>query len=124
MPFQKGHKLSKGRPPKIKKQVKDWIQAHPYAVAELMQVLYEQGIDGDREAATYIIDRVKGRPKQAIDQTIKGQILITPDMRALAVREMLEVKADEAKLLEGEYAVQEQDQGRAVASAEDEGAES
>ena len=99
MPFEKGNKLGKGRPKKIKAQVKDWIEAHPYAVAELMQVLYEQGIEGDREAATYIIDRVKGRPKQAIDQTVKGQILITPDMRALAAKEMLELEAEETKLL-------------------------
>ena len=99
MPFQKGHKLSKGRPKSKKTQVKDWIQAHPYAVAELMQVLYEQGIEGDREAATYIIDRVKGRPKQAIDQKVTGQILITADMRAVAAREMLEVNAEETRLL-------------------------
>ena len=99
MPFEKGNKLGKGRPKKIKAQVKDWIEAHPYAVAELMQVLYEQGIDGDAEAAKYIIDRVKGRPKQAIDQTVRGQILITPDMRALAARELIEIKAEETKLL-------------------------
>lgn len=113
MPFQKGHKLSTGRPKKIKTQVKDWIEAHPYAVAELMQVLYEEGIKGDREAATYIIDRVKGRPKQAIDQTIKGQILITPDMRALAARELIETKAEETKLLsidkEGDATIKEED---------------
>lgn len=99
MPFEKGHKLSKGRPKKVKTQVKDWIEAHPYAVAELMQVLYEEGIKGDREAATYIIDRVKGRPKQAIDTKVSGQILITPDMRALAAKELIELKAEEAKLL-------------------------
>ncbi len=106
MPFEKGNKLGKGRPKKVRVQVKDWIEAHPYAVAELMQVLYEEGIKGDREAATYIIDRVKGRPKQAIDQTIKGQILITPDMRALAAREMIEARANETKLLEEGDAIQ------------------
>ena len=100
MTFQKGHKLSTGRPKKVKAQVKDWIEAHPYAVAELMQVLYEEGIKGDREAATYIIDRVKGRPKQAIDTKVSGQILITPDMRALASRELLETKQEETKLLD------------------------
>lgn len=99
MPFEIGNKLGKGRPKKPKAQVKDWIESHPYAVATLMQVLYEKGIEGDREAATYVIDRVKGRPMQQIDQRVKGEILITPDMRALAAREMLEIREEETKLL-------------------------
>lgn len=54
---------------------------------------------GDKDCAIYLADRRLGRPKQAIDQTIKGEILITPDMRALAAREMIEIKEEEAKLL-------------------------
>jgi len=67
--FQKGHKLSKGRPKKVKTQVKDWVKAHPYAVSELMQVLYDEGIGGDTESAIYIIDRIKGKRKQEVELT-------------------------------------------------------
>lgn len=63
MKFQKGNKFGKGRPPKLKTQVKDFIKEHPYAVETLMTTLYEKGIQGDREAAMYIIDRIKGKPK-------------------------------------------------------------
>lgn len=63
MKFQKGNKFGKGRPPKLKTQVKDFIKEHPYAVETLMTTLYEMGIEKDREAAMYIIDRIKGKPK-------------------------------------------------------------
>lgn len=101
MPFQKGHKFGKGRPKKIQTQVKDWAKEHPYAVAELMQALYDKGIQGDAESAKYVIDRIKGKPKQQTDIDIKGQVLITPDMRVLAAKEMLEIKVEESKLLIG-----------------------
>ena len=70
--FQPGNKLGKGRPPKLKTQVKDFIKEHPYAVETLMLTLYEMGIKGDREAAMYIIDRVKGKPKSQTDINIEG----------------------------------------------------
>ena len=47
----------------------------------------------------YCHDRRMGRPKQATDVKLQADILITPDMRAIAAREMLEIKEDEAKLL-------------------------
>lgn len=64
--FKKGHKGGPGRPPKLQTQVKDFIKEHPYAVETLMTTLYEKGIKGDREAAMYIIDRIKGKPKATI----------------------------------------------------------
>ena len=72
MPFQPGNTLSKGRPPKPKKQAKDWIEAHPYAYAQLLQVLYNKGMDGDRESAMYVCDRIKGKPKQQTDIELTG----------------------------------------------------
>ncbi|KKN09085.1 hypothetical protein LCGC14_1049960 [marine sediment metagenome] len=74
--FQPGNKIgAKGRPKKIKSQVKDWIQEHPYAVAELMQALYEAGIEGDTESAKYVIDRIKGKPTAHTDITSDGEAL-------------------------------------------------
>jgi len=61
--FQPGNKLGRGRPPKLKTQVKDFIKEHPYAIETLMKTLYDMGIKGDREACMYLIDRVKGKPK-------------------------------------------------------------
>ena len=61
------------------------------------------------EAAIGIKDTVMGKPKQAIDQTITGNLTITPDMRLLAARELLEIKAEETKLLEGDYATIEEE---------------
>lgn len=49
----------------------------------------------DREAAIYLIDRVLGRPKQAIDQRMTLDVQISPDER---MQKLLEVEA-EARLL-------------------------
>ena len=38
-----GKREGAGRPKKLQTQVKDWIKEHPYAVAALMEVLYEKG---------------------------------------------------------------------------------
>lgn len=61
MKFEKGNKFGKGRPKKLKTVVKDWVQAHPMAVAELFQVLYDKGIKGDRESAMYVVDQIRGK---------------------------------------------------------------
>ena len=58
-----GKREGAGRPKKLKTQVKDFIKEHPYAVETLMKTLYDMGVDGDRDAAQYIIDRIKGKPK-------------------------------------------------------------
>ena len=71
--FQPGNQLGKkGRPKKIKSQVKDWIKDHPFAVSELMEALYDAGIKGDTESAQYVIDRIKGKPKQQTVVELEG----------------------------------------------------
>ena len=75
MPFQKGNKLGKGQKKKVKTQVKDWIKAHPLAVSELMQALYDAGKKGDTESAKYVIDRIKGKPTAHTDITSDGEAL-------------------------------------------------
>ena len=104
MPFQKGHKFGKGRPPKAKKQAKDWIEAHPYAVGALMQVLYEKGIDGDREAATYVIDRIKGKPKQQTDIEMNIGLGLSVSQQV----ELMQILTENRRIIEGGEIVQGQ----------------
>ncbi len=91
MPFEKGGKPGPGRPKKKSTQVKDWIQAHPYAVSELMQALYEAGVEGDTESAKYVIDRIKGKPTAHTDITTDGEELgvglVTKIYQLMAARE-------------------------------------
>lgn len=61
-----GKREGAGRPKKLKTQVKDWITAHPQAIATLKDKLYQMGISGDREAAMYMIDRFEGKPKAVV----------------------------------------------------------
>ena len=104
MPFEEGNQLRKGlkspnsgRKPSSKTLLKRWESNNPLAVAELMQVLYEAGITqrvitcpqckerieinsiGDTESAKYVIDRLKGRPHQSIDQRTSLNISLTAD---------------------------------------------
>ena len=91
MPFQKGNKLGKGQPKKLKTQIKDFIKAYPNAVATLMQILYEKGIEGDKDAATYVIDRIEGKPKISVDSRVKHELEFTAEdiwgIRQLSERE-------------------------------------
>jgi len=91
MPFQSGNKLGQGRPKKAKAQAKDWAEAHPYAVAELMQVLYDEGIRGDIDSAKYVIDRIRGKPKISVDSRVKHELELTAEdiwaIRQLSERE-------------------------------------
>ena len=100
--FKPGWKGGPGRPPKLKTQVKDFIKEHPYAVETLMTTLYEKGIEGDRESAMYIIDRIKGKPKATIG--IAGE-----DKKLLTLATILEfrklIDSERLQLKEGEYAV-------------------
>jgi len=94
MVFQPGNKLGKGRPKKKSTIIKEFAKAHPMAVDALMEMLYNLAMKkSDKEAAQYIIDRLKGRPHQSIEQTIKGQITITPGdlkLQVLAIKELKE----------------------------------
>jgi len=106
MPFQPGNTLSKGRPPKPKKQAKDWIEAHPYAYAQLLQVLYNKGMDGDRESAMYVCDRIKGKPKQQTDIELTGAGDIGAEM-LVRLLEQIQLRRT-LQLTGGDNAVQRQ----------------
>ena len=74
----------------VKRQVKDWQEEHPRAYGELMDTLlsraqgryvvtcphchqtFKDTVVGDSEAARYIIDRIKGKPRQQTELDIKG----------------------------------------------------
>tara|TARA_Y100000310_G_C20445372_1_gene698139 strand:- start:235 stop:612 length:378 start_codon:yes stop_codon:yes gene_type:complete len=87
--FQPGWKGGPGRPKKLKTQVKDFIKEYPQAVEQLMVTLYELGIKGDIEAAKYVIDRIKGKPKATIgiDEQDKELVSIAT---VLAFRKMID----------------------------------
>lgn len=93
MPFEVGHPKYGGKAKAIKTQVKDFIKEHPYAVETLMTTLYEMGIEKDREAAMYIIDRIKGKPKATIGIAEEDKELLTAatviEFRKLMDRKML-----------------------------------
>ena len=72
--FQPGNKLGQGRPKKISTQIKDFQKEHPHAYDQLMCKLYAMGLSGDREAAQYVCDRLKGRPRAEIDTRYSGEI--------------------------------------------------
>ena len=97
--FKKGHPPMGGRPKKKITIIKDFVKAHPYAVEELMNTLYEAGVKGDRESAMYIIDRLKGKPRAATDINISG----LETLGTATVREIFKIARGEVlenKLLE------------------------
>jgi len=67
-----GYREGAGRKPSVKTQAKRWEEANPGAYDELMQSLYEKALEGDRESAVYVIDRLKGKPRQQTDINIDG----------------------------------------------------
>ena len=89
--FQKNNKLGRGQPKKLKTQVKDFIKEHPYAVETLMKTLYDMGIKGDREAAVYIIDRIKGKPKVTVGIDEEDRELLTA-ATVLEFRRLMDTK--------------------------------
>jgi len=60
-----------------------------------MTTLYEMGIEKDREAAMYIIDRIKGKPKAIQDIHIDAELV-----SAETVREFRRLVDAEPKLLQ------------------------
>ena len=66
-----------GRPKKLHTQVKDFVKEYPQAVEELMVTLYELGIKGDIEAAKYVIDRIKGKPKATLGIAEEDRDMVT-----------------------------------------------
>ena len=88
--FQKNNKLGRGQPKKLKTQVKDFIKEHPHAVETLMLNLYEMGIKGDREAAIYMVDRFKGKPKATLGIDEEDRDLLSGVMMARLYQQLAE----------------------------------
>ena len=79
MKFQKGNTFGKGGArvgsgpkPSIKTQARDWIKDNPGAYEDLMDALLTKGINGDREAAQYVCDRLRGKPKSSTEIDLTG----------------------------------------------------
>ena len=74
--FTKGHTLSRGRRTGRKKLpatvVNEAIAGLKDDLPELFAQLKIKALNGDREAAIYLIDRAIGKPKQATELDIKG----------------------------------------------------
>ena len=114
--FQQGNKLG-GRPPKIKTQIKRFIEQYPGAVEELMIRLYQMGLKGDREACIYMVDRFEGKPRAATDINISG----LETLGTATVREIFRIARGEVlELKEGEIALQGQGESQGVSEGETE----
>ncbi|KKN56443.1 hypothetical protein LCGC14_0572160 [marine sediment metagenome] len=92
----------KGRPKDIKyisEAVRDLLQSNPDLLKEIVLKLANEASKGNVPAFKELADRGEGKVTEEL--AIKGEITITPDMRALASRELLEVKEEERLLKEG-----------------------
>ncbi len=86
MPFEKGHKLApggkregSGRKPSTTTITRNFLEEHPDVEVEMLTVLYDKAIkQSSSEAADKILDRIKGKPKQQIDQR-NLNVDFTPD---------------------------------------------
>ena len=103
MPFQKGHKLSKGgarpgagRKPSNATQRKRFLEKYPDAFEKLLEAEYKKGLQGNSDSAQYVMDRIAGRPHQSIDQRTKLSLELSGDELALAIEE---ARNEELKLL-------------------------
>lgn len=91
-----------GRPPHKKylsEALTELLNNNPKEALEVITAILSKAKNGDVSAARELWDRHEGKVADKVE--IKGEILITPDMRALAAREMIEVREEEAKLLKG-----------------------
>ena len=65
------------------KRAKEGFEAgFPHAYDELMVTLLHQGLNGDTQAAQYVIDRLKGKPAASVDLRVKGHISLSADSLA------------------------------------------
>lgn len=85
--FQPGNKHGKipkagkgtGRKKGMRTQVIEFEKTYPEAVDKLLAMLYHKGLEGHVESATYVIDRLRGRPHTTGNLQIKGKILFSPE---------------------------------------------
>lgn len=63
--------------------------------SEILQVLVDKALAGDKECAIYLTDRVMGKPRIELDQRTKADIQVTPDpsMTLEAVRQLQFIEA-------------------------------
>ena len=100
LPGQSGNPA--GRPPGkkyISEAMREYLEANPGKLKEMVQAAVDKSLEGDIMALKEIADRTEGKVKDELKLT--GEILVSHEMRVLAAREMLEVKTEESKLLEG-----------------------
>ena len=80
MPFEKGHKHSKGKKrEKTAVELQAWIklnQLTPMAV-DVLEETMTAGTKDSVTAAINVLDRVWGKPKQQIDASLSGGLNIT-----------------------------------------------
>lgn len=80
-----GKKGRSGRKKSISTLVAEAIDGVDQRLPEILQVLIEKALAGDKECAIYLVDRVLGRPRIEVDQRMKTEIHLRPDeyMKAL-----------------------------------------
>ena len=106
--FQKGNqhgrvpKAGKGVGPKkgVKTQAIEFEKEHPTAVYDLLTTLYNKGLQGDKDSAIYVIDRLRGRPGNSTQLQIKGQITISPEEYRELGSEINEIRSQESAFIE------------------------
>ena len=79
-------------------KLRQYLESHPEDADKLISSLIHQGTTGNMTATKEILDRIDGKVTDKLE--VKGELLITASMRALAAREILETKDEETKLLE------------------------
>ena len=105
--FQKGNQHGKvlkagkgtGRKPGVKTQAIEFEKTYPNAVYDLLTTLYNKGLDGDKDSAIYVIDRLRGRPSSSTDLRIKGQFTVSPEEYKQIGTEIYEIRNKEAQFI-------------------------
>ncbi len=85
-----GARQGSGRKASKQLQRKRFLDKYPSAYEELLEAEYLKGVKGNSNSAQYVMDRIKGRPHQSIDQRIKGEVEINADRLRLAIEKAAE----------------------------------
>lgn len=90
-----GKKGRSGAKRQIGRAITDYLESIKNdALPEILDSMVERAKAGDKELQMYLCDRVLGRPRQEIDQKIKGAILlVTPDEYEIASRAAKDTEA-------------------------------
>lgn len=74
-PGHGGKKGLSGRKPKLSTQVRRALESVP--VKDIFDKLIEMGLEGDREACIYLLDRIYGKPKQTQDINLTDDVALS-----------------------------------------------